>query len=338
MILPIVAALLFAGCTPTGTTDTPTAQPAATSGSTTLVATPGGTTPAATTAATAAATATGPTAATTAEPTSVATTSPILTDTLQAERITINATGELEPDTITATVGLTIEFTLVNRGEADGLLVFELAPAGALAVPLPTTLISDTDSTTPTLSTPTATPEPTAPLILAPTFSATLVPTGTATMTSTPPPTSVLTPTSTSTPTSTADLDATVIRLRYDQPGTYMVQCGAATSGAAPGCAGSVAIVVQAPGSAATTPTPLGLTPTLALTATTSLSGTATLPSTETSTSTAGTALPSTVTSTGATAMPATTTALPSTVTSIGTTETPATTTSTQPLTGTTTP
>jgi hypothetical protein len=305
MILPIVAALLLAGCTPSGTTDTPTAQPAATSGDTTLVATAGGTTPATvTTAATVAATATGPTAATTAEPTSVATTAPIPTDTLQAERITINATGELEPDTITATLGLTIEFTLVNRGEADALLVFDLAPAGALAVPLPTTLISDTDSTTPTLSTPTATPEPTAPLILAPTFSATLVPTGTATTLSTPPPTNVLTPASTTTPTSTADLDATMIWLRYDQPGMYMVQCGAATSNATPGCAGSVAIVVQAPGSA-TTPTPLGLTPTLPLTATTSLSGTTTLPST---------------------------------VTSTGTTETPATTTtSTQPLTGTTT-
>jgi hypothetical protein len=60
--------------------------------------------------------------------------------TIQSETITVNAAGALQPTRISATAGLTLEITLANRSEADALLVFDLAPSGAMAITLPGTL------------------------------------------------------------------------------------------------------------------------------------------------------------------------------------------------------
>ena len=247
----VVAALLIAGCDPTASSSQPTAEaslPTAESPAAAALATESSTS---------AATAT-------ASPTATA----ALTDTLQIERITINAAGELEPSVITATAGLSIELTLVNRSEADALLTFDLAPAGALGIPLPAvpssvvaTLPTQTETAvvTPTAAAgPTAVPEPTARLILVPTFSATSV--GSTTTAATSMVTASPTPSATPTAVVTATAMPTsgpggaqaerIIRLRYDQPGSYEVRCAPPGAAEPAGCIGTVTIAVVPPGSA----------------------------------------------------------------------------------------
>ncbi len=280
----LIAALLIAGCSPTATTQT-TAVPAAAS---TTEPTAGGTptgASSATTSATSAATSTAatPTAATS---TTMPTASVVPTDTLQSAQLTINAAGAIEPSTISATAGVTLELTLLNRSAADALLVFDLAPGGMLGVPLPATV--EVSST----ATPVAV-EPTAPLILAPTgqpTSAAATATGTLTTTSTPAPMP----------------GAIRLLLRYDQPDTYQVGCAPIAAGPeAAGCSGSASIVVAAPGATPTeTPVPLPATSTPELTGTATLTGTAVTTATSALPTTSATVPPET---TATSALPTTT-------------------------------
>jgi molecular chaperone DnaK len=308
--LLLIPALLIAGCDATSLV-----QP-------TPVTLPGASAPAAEapiTAATAAAPPTAEVSTAAAAPTAEGPSStPAPNDTVQIEQVQIDSAGELAPATITTTVGVTIELLLLNRGHDDALLLFELAPAGALGVPVPaatltdTTPLSDTPPLAPTaIAADTATPartaaasvtssatsaaatgaaEPTAPLILVPTFSATLVPTRTATtgptsLAATPAPTeapAAIVPTGTPTITSPADLAGTTIWLRYDQPGTYSVRCVPSATDEPAGCTGEVRIVVLPGVTPLVTPTPSEPTGTPSLTGTSTLTGTATLTDTAT--------------------------------------------------------
>jgi hypothetical protein len=216
---------------------------------------------------------------------------------IQSERIVVDATGELEPATIDATAGVTLELMLTNRSESDALLVFDLSPTGAMGIMLPATLaITNTPSTvTPTTALrPTATEQ----LLLQPTRSATSVATGTSETEATPEatpqartigPTEELTTTATATP---AGLER-VVYLRYDQAGSYQVRCGPvpATDPSSISCTGSVTIVVESAAPAATR-TPTGAIRTPAITGTAQLSETPTL------TTTAGTRTPTSATAT----------------------------------------
>lgn len=214
---------------------------------------------------------------------------PMLTDTLQVERIAINASGELEPTVITATAGLTIELELLNRSEAESLLIFDLAPAGSLGFHLPAAApLGDTATITstaapptstaisaPTTTVSTSTPEPTVPPSLVPPSATAGVPMATS---------------ATPSITATDRLSAATIWLRYDTVGAYLVRCAPEQPGTAPGCSGSVEIRVVAPGSIPpATPAPLDATPTAttALMSTTTLTSTAALAATSTLTETA---------------------------------------------------
>src|SRR5262249_9621997 len=139
--------------------------------------------------------------------------STVVTGTLQTARITINATGELEPPTISATAGLTLALTMDNRSENDALLVFDLAPAGTLAFTLPATLAVASTATRAT----------------EPTSAATAGSTGTTTGTSTSEPaaaaTSTISETSAPTEPLASSAHGTTALVRFDQPGTYQAHC-----------------------------------------------------------------------------------------------------------------
>jgi hypothetical protein len=184
--------------------------------------------------------------------------------TLQSESIIVSADGALQPTTISATIGLTLALTLVNRDESDALLVFEL-PSGAMAILVPGALATpgEPPSLNPTATaldqtpetstaTPSATAQPTERLLLPPTsgpISATIVATA---------------PAATATPTPL--IQSPIISapqeqfyLRYDQPGSYTVRCAADAAGAGGAqaiCTGSVTIIVTAPATAPTTTAP----------------------------------------------------------------------------------
>lgn len=285
ILLILVGALLLNGCDTSPLSRQPTAAP--TSGAAAPTEMSPTETPVALTQAEAA----------DAEPTNVGPPAgPVLTDTLQVERIAINASGELEPTVITATAGLTIELELLNRSEAESLLIFDLAPAGSLGIYLPAAApLSDTAPITstaapptstaisaPTTTVSTSTPEPTVPPSLVPPSAATNVPTATQLLAAISSPTA----TSATPPiTATDRLSAATIWLRYDTVGAYLVRCAPELPGTAPGCSGSVEIRVAAPGSIPpATPAPLDAAPTAttAPTSTTTLTSTAALATTST--------------------------------------------------------
>ncbi|HEX5689172.1 MAG TPA: hypothetical protein VFX76_04185, partial [Roseiflexaceae bacterium] len=97
----------------------------------------------------------------TALSTAVGSTMPVTpTGEIQDEQITIDASGLLEPSTISTTVGVSLSLELINRNADDALLVFDLSPAGAFAVLAPGTgQISGTTTPISATSVPTATAE-----------------------------------------------------------------------------------------------------------------------------------------------------------------------------------
>jgi hypothetical protein len=222
---------------------------------------------------------------------------------IQEARIVVNAAGELEPQTITATVGITLALTLINRTESDALLVLDLPFIGAAGVILPGTLtITGTapaltttpaagDETTTALATeePTAlaTEEPTARLILQPTGAAT----STRTAATSPAATAARTTTPGVTATPAISGSQELIYLRFDQPGTYEIRCAASAAGETDepaGCTGSVEIVVAEPGLAPTPQATRTLTAATApITGTAQVTGTAQLTATPPLTTTA---------------------------------------------------
>lgn len=193
---------------------------------------------------------------------------------LQSESIIINATGELQPATISATAGLTLALTLVNRNEADALLTFDLAPSGSATILVPGLLATSGGSPD---QTPTPEPQPTARLFLSPTAGPI---TSTATLAA--PTAGQITPSPLiATPVISGSME--VFYVRYDQPGVYYVRCIADSSGLPGGqsaCAGSITITVTASSAPSATSTPEPISGTAAVTSTSALTGTTTLTAT----------------------------------------------------------
>lgn len=267
----LLIALLLAGCT---LNNTPEATPAPLG-----EATPP---PSAAPLPSAEATAEEPTAEATSAATTVITGTPAISPgpifqpgQLQSESIIINATGELQPATISATAGMTLALTLVNRNEADALLTFDLAPGGSATILVPGLLATSGGSPDETA---TPEPQPTARLFLSPTAGP-ISPTTTLEA----PTAGQATPTALiGTPVISGSIE--VFYVRYDQPGVYYVRCIADASGLPGGqsaCAGSITITVAAAsGAPGSTPTPEPIGGTAVATSTSALTGTTTLTAT----------------------------------------------------------